>query len=212
MRSRGKSLASVAAAAATATVFASSPSFIFASTTPPPQTGRPMALPLLGGTANWHFGSWQAVTDAVRGGVSAAFLEPDPAGAKFSGTLDPSKLNAGFAGVNLDIASLPMPLHELDGLCLNVAASDGREYTVLLKVRGGDKGTSYQVRFIPAIADNVDLPFTSFQAYSRGRPAPGAEALDLQQVESLSLQIASNFTQQAGPFSLVLRSISGTKL
>ena len=53
--------------------------------------------------ADWRFSSWRAITDQVRGGVSTAELDPDRGGARFVGTLDPSKLNAGFAGMNLDV-------------------------------------------------------------------------------------------------------------
>eukprot|EP00913_Durusdinium_trenchii_P014656 g13750.t1 len=57
-------------------------------------------------SAAWHFQSWRAITDQVRGGVSTARLVAAESGddprARFEGTLDPSKLNAGFAGVNLE--------------------------------------------------------------------------------------------------------------
>ena len=167
------------------------------------------AVPLLGGQASWHFGKWQAITDAVRGGVSTASLVPSKVGAKFQGTLDPSKLKAGFAGVNLDIAELPKPLTDFTGLQLHVANADGREYTLLLKLRGAKSGTSYQVRFTPKPDSSLEAPFTDFAGYYRGRPDPAAAALRLEDVGTIALQIASNFQQQSGDFELELSSLAG---
>ena len=67
---------------------------------PMPVKTERMHVPLLGGNVSWLFGKWSAVTDAVRGGVSTAALEPAGAeAAQFRGSLDPSVLGAGFAGV-----------------------------------------------------------------------------------------------------------------
>ncbi|CAK9078479.1 unnamed protein product, partial [Durusdinium trenchii] len=111
---------------------------------------RPRAVvPLLGGSAAWHFQSWRAITDQVRGGVSTARLVAAESGddprARFEGTLDPSKLNAGFAGVNLDVSLLPEKISELSGLQVDVFETDGREYSLLVKLKGAESGSSYQV-------------------------------------------------------------------
>ena len=43
---------------------------------------------------------------------------------RFMGTLDPSKLNAGFAGMNLEVDLLPEQISQLHGLQVNVAKTD----------------------------------------------------------------------------------------
>lgn len=159
---------------------------------------------------SWHFGQWKPVTDAVRGGVSTARLIPSKAGAKFQGTLDPSKLKAGFAGVNLDVAELPEPLTTFTGLQLDVAGSDGREYTLLLKIRGAEPGSSYQVRFTPEPFESlVEVPFSRFAGFRRGRPDPTAPPLLLAEVKTIALQIASNFQEQSGDYQLELKGLAG---
>lgn len=75
---------------------------------------------LLGGAADWQVQRWQAVTDQVRGGVSTAELLATERGARFSGMLDPSKLKAGFAGMQLEADLLPRKLSLFKGLQLNV--------------------------------------------------------------------------------------------
>eukprot|EP00435_Cladocopium_sp_Y103_P034566 s6_g8.t4 len=88
------------------------------------ETQQFASVPLLGGSADWRFSSWRAITDQVRGGVSTAALEPCAAGARFTGNLDPSKLSAGFAGMNLDVKVLPVAFSDLDGLKLGVLDAD----------------------------------------------------------------------------------------
>lgn len=50
-----------------------------------------------------------------------------------------------------------------------------------------------------------------FVAFYRGRPDASAAPLDKSQIETLAIQIASNFTQTSGPFQLELQSIAGLK-
>eukprot|EP00930_Biecheleria_cincta_P064896 TRINITY_DN50588_c0_g1_i1.p1 TRINITY_DN50588_c0_g1~~TRINITY_DN50588_c0_g1_i1.p1 ORF type:complete len:224 (+),score=32.34 TRINITY_DN50588_c0_g1_i1:70-741(+) len=206
MRGRGRSIAAVAAAAAF--VAGSQSSLMQLRQKHPSNCATFVSVPLLGGSAGWNFGRWKSITDAVRGGVSTARLEPTPSGAKFSGHLDPSKLNAGFAGIHLDAALLPESLERMEGLQLDVVAADCFEYSVLLKLRNADKGSSYQLRF-RAEPGLIDLAFCNFAAYRRGRPDAHAPALDLSQVDSLALQVASNFTSQSGTFSLEMQAIRG---
>mmetsp|Transcript_82705 Transcript_82705/g.130836 ORF Transcript_82705/g.130836 Transcript_82705/m.130836 type:complete len:199 (+) Transcript_82705:53-649(+) len=168
-------------------------------------------VPLLGGSADWRFSSWRAITDQLRGGVSTAALEPCGGGARFTGNLDPSKLSAGFAGMNLDVKVLPVSFSDLDGLKLGVLDADGREYTLLLKLKGGESGSSYQVRFVPQKQTEFEALFKDFAAYRRGRPDASAPPLDKSEIETLAIQIASNFTQQSGRFQLELQSIAGLK-
>eukprot|EP00434_Breviolum_minutum_P020809 symbB.v1.2.018357.t1/scaffold1457.1/size117646/15 len=191
--------ASVAAVSAASVVFTETRSFT--------------TVPLLGGPKTWHFGKWRAITDQVRGGVSTAQLLPwekeGCCGARFTGTLDPSKLSAGFAGMNLDVKYLDVKESNLHGLQLEISDTDGREYTLLLKLKGAESGSSYQVRWVPVKQSSFEAPFNKFSAYRRGRPDPEAPPLDPSEIEILAIQIASNFTQQSGNFQLDLKSING---
>ena len=51
-----------------------------------------------------------------------------------------------------------------------------------------------------------------FVAFYRGRPDASAAPLDKSQIETLAIQIASNFTQTSGPFQLELQSIAGLQV
>ncbi|CAE7433763.1 recA [Symbiodinium sp. CCMP2456] len=204
MRSSGNFRRAVAVAAATAVATSCTTALAESRSAAAP-------VPLLGGPVSWHFGQWRPVTDAVRGGVSTARLIPSEAGARFQGTLDPSKLKAGFAGVNLDVAELPKPLTDFTGLKLDVAGSDGREYTLLLKIRGAEAGSSYQVRFTPAPEESLEVPFSRFAGFRRGRPDPTAPPLHTADVGTIALQIASNFQEQSGDYQLGLKGLAGVR-
>mmetsp|Transcript_36905 Transcript_36905/g.114866 ORF Transcript_36905/g.114866 Transcript_36905/m.114866 type:complete len:217 (+) Transcript_36905:143-793(+) len=193
-----------AAAAMTAAAAAASAGRVW-----PAWKAPPCQLLGSGSLAGWQFGAWRPVTDAVRGGVSSASLRPHPEGAEFSGSLDPSKLRAGFAGMSLPASALPEALERFAGLGVDVAACDGFEYSVLLKVRGAASGASHQFKFRPLAPGRLLMPYGDFKPILRGRAAPQLPPLDLKEVESLSLQISSNFCEQSGSFSLVLRSIEG---
>ena len=55
---------------------------------------------------------------------------------RFMGTLDPSKLHAGFAGMNLEVDLLPEQISQFDGLQVNVAKTDTRVAILLKRVDG----------------------------------------------------------------------------
>ena len=203
MRSSGNFRRAVAVAAATAV--ATSCTTALAES----RSAAAAPVPLLGGPVSWHIGQWKPITDAVRGGVSTARLIPSKAGAKFEGTLDPSKLKAGFAGVNLDVSELPKSLADFTGLRLDIAGSDGREYTLLLKIRGAEAGSSYQVRFTPEPDQSLEAPFSRFVGFRRGRPDPTAPPLHTADVGTIALQIASNFQEQSGDYQLELKGLAG---
>jgi len=96
-------------------------------------------------------------------------------------------------------------------LNLAVSDADGHEYTLLVKTKGGKIGSSYQVRFVPKKQSPFETFFKDFVAFYRGRPDASAAPLDKSQIETLAIQIASNFTQTSGPFQLELQSIAGLK-
>merc|ERR1719422_151522 len=170
---------------------------------------------LLGGEVGWQASQWASDTDAVRGGVSTASLAESSAvrqAADFTGNLDPSILGAAFAGMRLDVASLPQPLTKFVGLAVDIAASDGQEYSISLTMRGARIGDSHKYLFRASQSGVVRMPFADFEAEARGRPAPDPQpVLLLDRVETLIIQIRSGFGQQQGPYSLTLNSITGMK-
>jgi len=169
------------------------------------------AFTLLGGEVDWKFDNWHSNTDQVRGGVSTAFLRPHPHGAEFTGVLDPSKLGAGFAGMEICVVQIPSELQQLTGLRLEIACGDGKDYSLSLKPKGAIAGSSYKFRFTAAegAAATVLMPYKEFEATCRGRSVEGAPLIRPEQVESLTIQIASDFGRQKGNFSLILASLNG---
>lgn len=173
------------------------------------QVAQPPATALLGDSVGWHFSQWRSVTDAVRGGVSTASLKPCSGAARFSGTLDPSKLKAGFAGVSLPVEELPKPLKDFQGLQVEISSCDHFEYNIALKMKGARSGATHKFRFQPNGPAHIQMLYKDFKPTLRGRPAPELPHLNLDEVESLVLQIESNFMAQEGDFALTLGSVKG---
>lgn len=171
------------------------------------------AVPLLGGGTPWLINDWRQETDAVRGGASKVSLkmsESTDVGVELSGDLDPSQLGAAFAGMALQEKTLPKPLTDFRGLVVDVAKSDGLEYSVSLRMRGAVAGHSHKFRFKPDGPGKVEMPFKEFVPIFRGKPAPQpAPPLDPARVDMVVLQAASDFAKQEGPFSLTLRALEG---
>mmetsp|Transcript_85959 Transcript_85959/g.228470 ORF Transcript_85959/g.228470 Transcript_85959/m.228470 type:complete len:201 (+) Transcript_85959:40-642(+) len=105
---------------------------------------------------------------------------------------------------------LQAPLTGLKGLSVDVAESDGLEYSFLLKLRGAAAGAMHTFRFKPAGPGPLELPFADFVPMLRGRPAPQPQPpLNLERVEAIALQADGNTGQKEGPFSLTIRSMAG---
>jgi len=147
---------------------------------------------------------WQAIGDAVMGGVSRGEARVTSAGALlFTGEVSLEN-NGGFASIR----SLPLP-HALAGaaaLRLEVKG-DGKRYKLNLRTDAGFDGVQYQAAFdAPAGGwQTVTLPLAAFRPTFRGRPQPQAAPLDPARVVTLGLMIAD---RQAGPFALEVRSIT----
>jgi hypothetical protein len=179
------------------------------TTAPKPQSDADKFPILLGGDAGWQFDEWRSITDSIRGGDSVAFLEATEAGAKFSGELRPEKLGAGFAGMEISVKVLPRTLKGLKGLRMKVSQSDGAEYSMSLKMQGNESGASHKFRFTPAPGDAVvEMPFADFVGTYRGRSSDKV-LFEEEKVQSLTLQRASKFGEQKGPFSMIVTEIAG---
>jgi len=174
---------------------------------------RPAAcptVPLFGGAADWQFDAWAEYSDGVsRGGASYGLLVNTSEGASVQGVLDPSVLGAGFAGVQVPGEAFPQ-LSSLGGIVLDIADGDGQPYKVSFFMEGVRGGDSHQVAF-QGVAGQLRLPLRAFEEDCRGTPCPGAIGpLDLERVAGMTIQItALSPTENAGPFTLTFRSISG---
>eukprot|EP00929_Paragymnodinium_shiwhaense_P118951 TRINITY_DN90846_c0_g1_i1.p1 TRINITY_DN90846_c0_g1~~TRINITY_DN90846_c0_g1_i1.p1 ORF type:complete len:317 (-),score=59.58 TRINITY_DN90846_c0_g1_i1:175-1125(-) len=163
-------------------------------------------VPLLGAGTNWRLTEWRITTDSVKGGKSRAELKGTTEGVDFCGRLDPAETRSGdgFAGVFYRASDLPRKVSEgMKGLCLDVAACDGREYSLQLGVRGS--GVKHCIKFRPEKPGRVELPFRGFSDRTN---------LDLQKVETLTLQVDGGATssgdkQEEGLFSLGLKTVYG---
>jgi len=168
-------------------------------------------IPLFGGAVDWQLDAWEEYSDRVsRGGASFGFLSlASERSATVQGVLDPSILGAGFAGVQVPDEAFPQ-LSGLSGLVLDIAEGDGQPYNVQLEMEGSRGGDSHQFNF-RGEAGLLRLPFEDFEEDCRGTPCPGAIGpLDLTRVYRMTIAIAAlSPTENAGPFTFTLRSISG---
>jgi monofunctional biosynthetic peptidoglycan transglycosylase len=142
--------------------------------------------------------AWFPVDDGVMGGLSSSSLTVTDRGTGlFAGRVSLAN-NGGFASVRTLVGD--HDLGQAEGLVLKVRG-DGRTYRLRLRTDAGFDGVAYQAGFTTE-ADawtEVFCPFSAFEPVFRGRPVPGAAALDPAAVRQVGLMIAD---KQAGPFAL----------
>merc|ERR1719343_265144 len=165
----------------------------------PGSSACPVA-PLFGGSADWQLASWEEYSDKVRGGVSTGSLTLASDGfATISGVLDPSILNAGFGGTQLAIREVVPQFADLNGIVLDIAAGDAKNYTIGLEMEGLRPGDAHRITFL-GNASVLRLPFTDFQDSCRGLPCvpPFGEplpALDPQRVQRMTMATTSTLVK-----------------
>jgi len=168
-------------------------------------------VPLFGGEADWQLDAWGEYSDRIsRGGASFGLLADASGGSsEVQGVLDPSVLGAGFAGVQVAGEAFPR-LSGLSGIVLDIADGDGQPYNIAFSMEGSRGGDSHNFKF-QGEAGVLRVPLDDFEEDCRGTPCPGAIGpLDLERVSRMTIAItALSPTQNAGPFSLTFRSISG---
>ena len=142
---------------------------------------------------------WYAIDDRVMGGVSLSRLEPSQAGASFTGALSLER-GGGFASVRS--ADRDLVLSDARVLILRVLG-DGKRYKVSLRTDRAFDGVVYQASFatVAGVWQDLTVSLESFVATWRGRPVPGAPALDPSRIRSFGLMISE---RQSGPFRLDL--------
>ncbi len=145
--------------------------------------------------------AWESVGDPVMGGASSGRLQPSPDGlARFMGVLSLDR-GGGFASIRSAPGLYDLSAHE--GILLEVRG-DGRVYKLAVRTDPWFDAVAYQSRFAtrPGEWEEVRLPLAGFHATWRGRPVPGAPALEPSRVSSFGLLLAD---RQAGAFQLEIR-------
>jgi len=177
-----------------------------------PSTLLSSTVPLFGGPAPWRYNDWRQVTDNIRGGTSTAYLRGvTDIGAEFSGELDVTRPRDGFAGMAYKVENLPHDLTKLEGISIDVVEQDGNEYQISLEMRGAISGATHKFKFKPEKPGVHEMPFKDFVPMLRGNPAPKLPPLDLERVETISLEVGSHLGKQSGPYTLTLRGLSGVE-
>ncbi|GFF26005.1 uncharacterized protein C9E9.15 [Aspergillus lentulus] len=171
---------------------------------------------LIGGDQPWSPTNWTSSDDRVRGGSSYSSLNILPNNTvRFNGHLDITTLGgAGFASQRTT-DDLSWDLSDTDGLDLDIAGSDGKVYTIVLKDRllpnrpdGREQSTiSWEYEFRTAERAIVRVRWGDLRATYRGREV-NAEPLDLRNVKRISIMVRSFFGRQEGDFVLDMASIA----
>lgn len=147
---------------------------------------------------------WRPINDGVMGGISRSQLQYDSAGfAIFAGYVS-FENNGGFASVRCQHGDFGR--ENVVAYLLEVCG-DGKRYKLNLRTDNSFDNVNYQQRFDPpdGIWTTCRLPLTNFLPNWRGRLVSGVPPLDSGRVQQIGLMIAD---QQAGPFTLSIRSIS----
>ncbi|PBP16671.1 CIA30 family protein [Diplocarpon rosae] len=175
---------------------------------------------VFGGDKPWSPLDWTSSDDRVRGGSSISELTCNPLSpsAIFHGNLDIKTLGgAGFASQRTTGEDRNWDLSKYDGLVLDIAKSDEKQYTLTLKdellpksPNGREQSTiSWEYDFkVDSDGGKVLIHWDDFKATYRGREKKDAKPLDLQHVKRISFMMRSFFGTQEGDFSLSITSVS----
>jgi len=146
---------------------------------------------------------WRSIDDVVMGGVSSSAARIVADGVlRFSGTVSLEN-NGGFASIRSEPVRLD--LRGALGLRLRVKGGDKR-FKLNLKTDAEFDTVQYQAPFTaPQDWATVTLPFSVFRPVFRGRPLPGAPALDPVRIVTLGFLISD---RQEGPFLLEIAAIT----
>ncbi|EPE28919.1 Galactose-binding protein [Glarea lozoyensis ATCC 20868] len=157
---------------------------------------------LFGGDKPWNPSDWTSSDDRVRGGSSQSYLTIDtksPTTAEFNGNLDIKTLGgAGFASQRTTGEDRNWNLSSYAGIQLDVAKSDGKQYTLILKDQllpkspnGREQSTTSWEYDFKASADGekIFLTWDELNATYRGRKVEDPTPLDLKNVKRISVMM-----------------------
>ena len=111
------------------------------------------------------------------------------------------------ASLSSSVRSRPQDLDAPGAICYVVEArGDGKRYKLTVRTDDAFDPVNYQAVFDAPVGiwTLAHVPLAEFRASFRGRPVPGAPALDPARMRQIGLMIAE---WQAGPFALAVRSI-----
>lgn len=148
--------------------------------------------------------AWIPVNDGVMGGLSQSSMTVGAdSSARFEGRVSLEN-NGGFASVRCRLRQPPPDSSRLIRLH---ALGDGHVFKLTLRLDDGFDSINYQVDFLPAGHQwmDIDLASDQFAPTFRGRPVTAPPLTSFEQVRQIGLMIAN---RQAGAFCLKLRSIS----
>ncbi|KAG2026296.1 hypothetical protein GB937_001805 [Aspergillus fischeri] len=167
---------------------------------------------LFGGDQRWSPTNWTSSDDRVRGGSSYSTLTILPNNTvRLHGHLDITTLGgAGFASQRTT-DDLSWDLSDADGLELDIAGSDGKVYTLVLKDRllpkqpdGREQSTiSWEYDFRTGERTILRVRWGDLRPTYRGREVD-ADPLDLRNVKRISIMVR----RQEGDFLLDIASIA----
>jgi len=178
------------------------------------------AVSIFGGDKPWSPLDWTSSDDRVRGGFSISELSCNPLSptAIFHGNLDIKTLGgAGFASQRTTGEERNWDLTKYEGLVLDIAKSDEKQYTLTLKdellpksPNGREQSTvSWEYDFkVESDGAKVYVYWDDFKPTYRGREKKDAKPLDLKHVKRISFMMRSFFGSQEGDFSLSITSVS----
>ncbi|PVH87167.1 CIA30-domain-containing protein [Cadophora sp. DSE1049] len=178
------------------------------------------AMSIFGGEKPWSPLDWTSSDDRVRGGSSISELSCNPLSptAIFHGNLDIKTLGgAGFASQRTTGEDRSWDLSKYEGLVLDIAKSDEKQYTLTLKdellpksSNGREQSTiSWEYDFkVDSAGGKVYIYWDDFNATYRGREKKDAKPLDLKHIKRISFMMRSFFGSQEGAFSLSITSVS----
>lgn len=182
---------------------------------PPPATVMPQGELIMDLTQPDTVALWGALDDVVMGGMSRSRLVPDPAGARFEGTVT-TENNGGFASIRTRNLEPPLDVSAATGLVLRVRG-DGKRYKFLLRDSSGWDSLAYSAQFDtqPATWITVKIPFADLVPVFRAKTVPNAPPINLRRVVSLQIMLSKfaydgqrNPTFQPGDFRLQISTIS----
>ncbi|KAL2067265.1 hypothetical protein VTL71DRAFT_1689 [Oculimacula yallundae] len=176
-------------------------------------------MSIFGGDKPWSAVDWVRTDDTVRGGASVSELTINgtPPTAIFHGKLVKKLGEAAFASQRTTREDRNWDLSTYEGLVLDIAKSDEKQYTLTLKdavlppnPNGTDPASlTWQYDFkVKLDGEKVLIKWDTFKPTLKGREQKDAKPLDLKHVKRIGFMNRSFFGSQEGNFSLSINSLS----
>jgi NADH dehydrogenase [ubiquinone] 1 alpha subcomplex assembly factor 1 len=152
-----------------------------------------------------HAEFWSITNDGVMGGVSQGQWDAEEDRGIFSGFVSLDN-NGGFSSVRAEFR--PLNLSTADGIQLKVRG-DGQKYS--FNLRDVHSWLSHRITFETEVMEDdeawqiIQIPFDELVPTRFGEPYPNSDAIDLENVWSMSILISD---KQEGDFRLEMSEVS----